>query len=58
MAKPAGAPEGVIGTRPHAMTGKILHWPTCVHCGLVALKNEATRKRLKRGCWVWKDEVV
>lgn len=57
MARPRGAPEGVIGVRPHDMKGKILHWQHCVHCGLVALRNEATRKRLKQGCWIWKDEV-
>lgn len=56
MTRPHGAPEGVIGVQPHAMSGKIFNWAYCVHCGLVALKNEETRKKLKRGCWKWKDE--
>ena len=28
----------------HNFTKKICHWSYCVNCGLVALKNEATRK--------------
>jgi hypothetical protein len=30
-----------------------LHWPVCSRCGLIALKNERTRKALKAACVVW-----
>ena len=49
-------PEGVTGIRPHEMTAKVLHWPRCKHCGLVALRNDATRAKLREGCYVWADE--
>jgi len=29
---------------------KICHWLYCPGCGLVALKNEATRKRMAKPC--------
>ncbi len=39
----------------HAMTRgfKRLPWRFCAHCGLMNLKNEATRQALKRPCEVW-----
>lgn len=54
MSKPW--PKGVIGIRPHSMTARVLHWPCCRHCGLVALKNKRTKEALRRGCYKWKDE--
>lgn len=39
----------------HAMTKKILNWPYCAHCGLVALKNEASRRKLKEPCVTVED---
>jgi hypothetical protein len=40
-------------TGPHQMTRKILHWSYCAHCGLVALRNDETRKALKARCeWI------
>lgn len=34
----------------HAFTKKICHWFYCKNCGLVALKNDATEKRIREGC--------
>ena len=42
--------QGKRVTRVHALTEKICHWPYCKHCGLVALKNDPTRKALKGPC--------
>ena len=37
---------------PHVMTKRLkrLPWPYCARCGLVALKNDASRAALKREC--------
>ncbi len=35
---------------PHQMSDRILHWLVCSRCGLVALKNETTRKILRKSC--------
>lgn len=35
---------------PHAMTGRVLNWSFCARCGLIALKNDASRVALKRDC--------
>lgn len=40
---------------PHAMTGKVLHWPYCKRCGLVGLKNDITRAALRREC-EWEED--
>lgn len=38
---------------PHSMTGKILHWPYCKRCGLIALKNDTTKRALRKVCeWI------
>lgn len=34
----------------HKFDKKICHWWYCSGCGLVALKNDATRKRMKQKC--------
>lgn len=39
----------------HAFTDKVLHWPVCAHCGLMALRNEATRRAMKAPCETWED---
>ena len=44
------ASRGVRRVREHAMTGRILSWSYCAHCGLMNLKNEPTRKALKQKC--------
>lgn len=48
--------KSVIRKAPHAMTRKILSWMACARCGLLALRNEATRRALKRPC-VWEEEA-
>ena len=40
---------------PHEFTGRVLHWPYCTGCGLVALKNEPTNKRMKQSCESMED---
>jgi hypothetical protein len=32
---------------------KRIHWAVCCRCGLVALRNAATRKAMKAACEVW-----
>ena len=44
------AHTGTRHVRIHALTKRICHWPYCAYCGLVALKNEPTRKELRRPC--------
>lgn len=34
----------------HELKGRIAHWPYCVHCGLVALKNDVTKRELRKSC--------
>lgn len=36
--------------RPHRFSGKVCHWFYCIHCGLIALKNEPTRASMARPC--------
>lgn len=36
----------------HATNVKRLPWPVCARCGLLYLKNEATRRELKKPCIV------
>lgn len=35
---------------PHNFNKKVCHWMYCSGCGLVALKNDATRKRMEKSC--------
>lgn len=44
------ADKGTKRVREHALTKRILNWSYCAHCGLVALKNDATRKALREKC--------
>jgi hypothetical protein len=39
----------------HAFTKRILHWPYCVHCGLVLLRNDTTRRAAKAACLQLED---
>ena len=32
------------------VTYKMIPWPVCIQCGLVALKNERTEKAIRKGC--------
>lgn len=48
--------KGQRRVRPnHDMTRQILNWRCCKHCGLLGLKNEATRKALNAECVTWED---
>ena len=42
--------KGTVRRGVHAFTRKICHWPYCAHCGLVALKNDVSRKAAKAAC--------
>ena len=46
---------GVKKTGPHKMNRKIYHWRYCSQCGLVELKNKATRRALRKKC-VWEED--
>lgn len=50
------AEKGVKRVREHAFTRQILSWPYCAHCGLMLLKNEATRKAAREKCITYEDE--
>lgn len=41
-------------TGVHNMSQKVLHWPYCGNCGLVALKNDISRKALRQVC-TWEE---
>jgi hypothetical protein len=45
--------RGVRNVGPHAFTRKILNWSCCTRCGLLALKNDATRREMKKPCVVY-----
>ena len=34
----------------HDFRGRVCHWIYCLNCGLVALRNEETQYRIKKGC--------
>lgn len=46
--------QGQRKAGPHAFTQKILHWLYCGNCGLVALKNDASRKAARAAC-AWEE---
>jgi hypothetical protein len=48
--------QGVKRRGVHQLTKKILHWPYCARCGLVALRNTTTRRALRRPCEWWEDK--
>ena len=39
-----------MSNREHNVTGRIGAWPYCKTCGLIGLKNTATRSALKGAC--------
>lgn len=51
------AEQGRKVTGAHSMTGvlKRMPWPYCKRCGLIALRNDATRKALREPCVTWED---
>lgn len=50
-----GKTHGKIVRGPHQMTKRVLNWPYCSRCGLVALRNDATRIALKAQCVTEED---
>lgn len=42
-------------TVPHQFTRKVFNWLSCTGCGLVTLKNEATKKRMQESCVSMED---
>lgn len=46
------AQRGQRTTKPHSFTKRILHWPYCDRCGLVALRNEPTRRLMAKLCTI------
>lgn len=48
--RPEDLKRASVRTGPHRLTGRMLHWPYCIQCGRVALKNEATRRDLAKPC--------
>lgn len=36
--------------KPHAFNVFILNYAYCSRCGLIALKNDATKKAMKKSC--------
>lgn len=55
---PPKKPPGALRLRPHSLEKRFkkLPWLVCRHCGLVALKNQATADALRVGCWIFEDE--
>lgn len=47
--------QGQRRTGPHRMTKRILHWQFCATCGLLALKNEVSRRALRAPC-MWEED--
>ena len=48
--------RGVRRSGSHRMTKRILHWPYCSNCKLMALRNDVTRRALRAPCVWWEDE--
>ena len=50
-------PKGASALRPHnPRKYKQIPWAVCRYCGIVYLRNDVTRKAIKRGCWKYEDE--
>lgn len=47
-----GPTRGTLKSGVHTFNRKILNWPYCGRCGLLALKNEATRRAMRQACVV------
>ncbi len=44
------ADKGKTRRGAHSMTRPLMHWRYCSHCGLLNLKNDATRRALRQPC--------
>lgn len=49
------AEEGVRSVGVHAFNRKVLHYQACSRCGLLPLKNDATRRAMREPCVVYED---
>ncbi len=49
------AEEGVLSVGVHAFTWKVMHYHACSRCGLLPLKNDATRREMRKPCIVYED---
>jgi len=47
--------KGNVRRGAHSFSKRILNWQYCAHCGLVALKNDATRKAMRAECVYYED---
>jgi hypothetical protein len=36
--------------KQHAFTFSILNWQVCAGCGLICLRNEASRRAMRKAC--------
>lgn len=50
-----GKVRGRVSRGPHAFTRRILSWPYCARCGLMLLKNDASRRAAKQQCVALED---
>lgn len=44
------AEKGERRVRDHSFTKRVLNWPYCAHCGLLALKNKRSRQAMAEKC--------
>ena len=49
--------KAVVRRGSHSFTGRMkrLPWAYCVHCGLIALKNDETRRAMRAQCVTMED---
>jgi hypothetical protein len=54
--RPAGAVKRVPH-KPKTLGSKSrIPWPVCARCGLMYLRNDATKRAIRQGCWLYADE--
>ena len=39
-----------MSVRPHAFTERVLHWHYCAACGLIGMRNAASRRAAAQPC--------
>jgi len=47
--------KATIKKGPHRLDARVLSWLYCSRCGLMALRNEATRLALRQPC-TWMED--
>lgn len=50
------ADKGAKRIGPHVMNKRILSWVACSRCGLLGLKNDATRRALLAPCVTYEEK--